>query len=62
MFQGQFFMFEDDRESRKPSSYNINPKIFPPKIHLLDHETDKFVEQKMEINIPYSFDTFKIFV
>ena len=61
MFQGQFFMFEDDRESRKPSSYNIYPEIFPPKIHLLDHETDKFVEQKIEI-INHSFDTFKIIV
>jgi hypothetical protein len=34
---------------------------FGTKIHLLDHETDQFVEQKIEINI-HSFDTFKIIV
>ena len=56
MFQGQFFMYEDDKRSRE-----IDEKIFPPKIHLLDHETDKFVEQKIEFNI-HSFDTFRITV
>ena len=50
MFQGQFFMYEDD-----------GTKIFKPKIHLLDHETDQFVEQKIELNF-HSFDTFKITV
>ena len=45
-------MYEDDRESEK---------IFPPKIHLLDHETDQFVEQKIEINI-HGFDKLKITV
>ena len=52
MFQGQFFMYED---------VMYEEKILPPKIHLLDHETDQFVEQKIEINI-HSFDTFKITV
>jgi hypothetical protein len=50
-------MYEDDKNSREFGE----KKIFPPKIHLLDHETDKFVEQKIEINI-HSFDTFKIIV
>ena len=50
MFQGQFFMYEDD-----------GTKIFQPKIHLLDHETDQFVEQKIEIDTS-SFDTLKITV
>ena len=45
-------MYEDVRHDKK---------IFPPKIHLLDHETDQFVEQKIEINI-HSFDSFKITV
>jgi hypothetical protein len=57
MFQGQFFMYEDDKNSREFGE----KKIFPPKIHLLDHETDKFVEQKIEINIR-SYDTFRITV
>ena len=58
MFQGQFFMYEDDRET---SSYIGGTKIFPPKIHLLDHESDQFVEQKIEINIQ-RFDNFRITV
>jgi hypothetical protein len=63
MFQGQFFMCEDDRESRITSDYFWEEKIFPPKIHLLDHETDQFVEQKIEINIDrHLFNTFKITV
>jgi len=59
MFQGQFFMYEDNIETR--SEWLFGGKIFPTKIHLLDHETDQFVEQKIEINI-HSFDTFKITV
>ena len=55
-------MYEDDSESRKVSdSSYFDEKIFPPKIHLLDHETDQFVEQKIELNI-HRFDTFKIIV
>ena len=56
MFQGQFFMYEDDKRSRE-----IDEKIFPPKIHLLDHKTDQFAEQIIEINI-HRFDTFQILV
>ena len=61
MFQGQFFIYEDDRESKQISDYYFEEKILPPKIHLLDHETDQFVEQKIEIN-SHRFDTFKIIV
>jgi hypothetical protein len=57
MFQGQFFLYEDDREME---SYYVE-KVLPPKIHLLDHETDQFVEQKIEINIQ-RFDNFRITV
>ena len=62
MFQGQFFMYEDDKRSREIGDTDYwEKKIFQPKIHLLDHETDKFVEQKIEFNI-HSFDTFRITV
>jgi hypothetical protein len=50
MFQGQFFMYEDD-----------DTETIQPKIYLLDHETDQFVEQKIEIDTS-SFDTLKITV
>ena len=59
MFQGQFFIYEDDRRSKNLSDY-----YFGAKIHFLDHETDQFVEQKIEINIDrrLPFNTFKILV
>jgi hypothetical protein len=55
-------MYEDDKRSREMGDTPYwEKKIFQPKIHLLDHETDKFVEQKIELNI-HNFDTFKITV
>ncbi|CBY12138.1 unnamed protein product [Oikopleura dioica] len=61
MFQGQFFLVEDVRKCTKgiPSFdyYCHEEIILPPKIYLLDHETDKFVEQKLDINYQ-GFDFF----
>jgi len=61
MFQGQFFLVEDVRKCTKgfPShAYFCREEIIlPPKIYLLDRETDKLVEQKLDINYQ-GFDFF----
>ena len=52
MFQGNFFVFEDVKKCNE-GSYKINCReeiTLPPKLHLLDRATDRFVEQKLDIN------------
>ena len=52
MFQGKFFIYEQIKECRRGSfPFRCDAEIsLPPKIHLLDRATDKFVEQKLDIN------------
>ena len=52
MFQGRFFFYEDTKECRRGSFTFIcfEELRLPPKIYLLDLATDKFVEQKLDIN------------
>ena len=52
MFQGDFFLIESSSECLR-GSYTFlcfKHKILPKKNHLLDRVTDRFVEQKLDIN------------
>ena len=61
MFQGNFFINEDIERCTKGSFslYCFETIRYPPKIHLLDFATDRFVEQKLGINYQ-SYDYFSI--
>lgn len=60
MFQGQFFLYESVGECKRLLGYYCNEqKLLPPKMYLLNLETDKFVEQKLDINYQ-NFDFFSI--
>jgi hypothetical protein len=58
MFQGKFYFYEYEKECRR-GSFNFicfDELDLPPKIHLLDRATDRFVEQKVDINyLNYEF-------
>jgi hypothetical protein len=52
MFQGKFFIYEDVQQCKRGSfTFFCREEIsLPPKIHLLDRATDRFVELKLDIN------------
>ena len=52
MFQGKFLIYEQIQECRRGKfPFRCFEEIsLPPKIHLLDHANDTFVEQKIDIN------------
>ena len=63
MFQGNFFFNEDVKQCLR-GNYNIYCReeiSLPPKIHLFDRATDRFVEQKLDINYQ-NYDYFWISV
>ena len=52
MFQGNFLLTEKSTECLDGNFIIYCPKYkgLPSKIHLLDHATDRFVEQKIDMN------------
>ena len=62
MLQGKFFLYENVRKCiRGIPGFCAKVLTLPPKLHLLDHEIDKFVEQKLSINYR-NFDYFAVSV
>jgi hypothetical protein len=61
MFQGKFFILEDVKKCNQGSYFfHCREEItLPPKLHLLDRATDRFVEQKLDINYQ-NYDFFSI--
>ena len=60
MFQGQFLLYEDVKECKSGIHGDCNEvRNLPPKFHLHDRETDRFVEQELLINNE-KFDEFII--
>ena len=59
MFQGNFFTYEDVKTCLR-GNYNFicfEEKEMPPRIQLLDRATDRFVEQKLDIDY-HNYDFF----
>ena len=62
MLQGKFFLYENIRKCvRGIPGFCARILTLPPKLHLLDHEIDKFVEQKLSISYR-NFDYFTVSV
>jgi len=60
LIQGQFLLLEDVKKCIRGGSMFCSEEItLPPKIHLLDYETDEFVEKKLDI-FYQNFDYFEI--